>query len=141
MKEIMLENEPIEERAQILKDSCDKIEEMGYLRKFTPDETNEWRKELADLSIKLSDIENELASIKEEYKNRMKPLQDRFNEVRTCLKQGGEYEFGECYKFLDEDEGMVGYYDPTGHLIHCRPIKPDERQMTIYRTLSPTGTN
>lgn len=137
----MLSNEPVEKRAQILKDSCDKIEEMSYLRKYSIEETNEKRKELADISINLNDIEEELAKVRDEFKAKMKPMQEKFNTIRTNLKQGGEYRYGECYKFIDETEGMVGYYAPNGHLVHCRPVKPEERQMTIFKTLSPTGTN
>lgn len=41
MKDVMLADTPIEERAQILRDSCDKIVEKCYTRKFDTKETNE----------------------------------------------------------------------------------------------------
>lgn len=39
MKDVMLADTPIEERAQILRDSCDKIVEKCYTRKFDTKET------------------------------------------------------------------------------------------------------
>ena len=40
MKDIMLAELPVEQRAQILKDSCDKIEERSYLSKYDQEETS-----------------------------------------------------------------------------------------------------
>lgn len=142
MKEVMLQEMPVEERENVLRDSCySVVEKMGYLHRYTPQETNEKRKELADVSITLRDLEDELSSIRESYKARMKPIQEEINAIITKLKQGGDYVSGDCYKFIDESEGMVGIYSPEGYLVENRPILPDERQMSIFRNLGQTGTD
>lgn len=41
MKDIMLADTPVEQRAQILRDSCDQIVERSYTRKFDQEEINE----------------------------------------------------------------------------------------------------
>lgn len=43
MKDIMLADTPVEQRAQILRDSCDQIVERSYTRKFDQEEINERR--------------------------------------------------------------------------------------------------
>lgn len=48
MKDIMLADTPVEQRAQILRDSCDQIVERSYTRKFDQEEINERR---ADTSL------------------------------------------------------------------------------------------
>lgn len=45
MKDIMLADTPVEQRAQILRDSCDQIVERSYTRKFDQEEINERRAE------------------------------------------------------------------------------------------------
>ena len=44
--DVMLADTPMEEREQILRDSCDQIVEKFYTRKFGEDEKNELLKEL-----------------------------------------------------------------------------------------------
>ena len=52
MKDIMLADTPVEQREQILRDSCDQIVERSYTRKFDTQQINERRAELACVSIK-----------------------------------------------------------------------------------------
>lgn len=75
-------------------------------------------------------MEDELAGIRAEYKSKIKPLDERIGKVRDELKAGGDYVKGDCFKFVDEDEGMVGFYTPEGYLLEQRAIRTDR-----------TGTN
>lgn len=52
MKDIMLADTPVEQRAQILRDSCDQIVERSYTRKFDQEEINERRADLANVDSK-----------------------------------------------------------------------------------------
>lgn len=47
----MLPDTPIEQRAQILKDSCDQIVERSYTKKFDQPEINQRRAELSKCSL------------------------------------------------------------------------------------------
>ena len=64
-----------------------------------------------------------------------------FYQMLDDLRKGGEYIKGECYKFIDQDEGRVGYYTPEGYLLEERPMKPEERQKTIQMAVRLTGTD
>ena len=70
MKEIMLADTPIEQRAQILRDSCDQIIERSYTRKFDQTEQNEKRAELSNVMIQIDDLEKELAEIRADFKGK-----------------------------------------------------------------------
>lgn len=141
MKEIMLSDTPIEQRATILRDSCDQIEERSYTRKFDQSEINDLRAELAQVSIMVQELDVELAEIKSEFKNKTKPLGERIGKILEELKSGGEYVKGECFKFIDPDEGKVGWYSPDGYLLEERDIRHEERQRTAFQTLRRTGTD
>jgi len=137
----MLAELPVEQRAQILKDSCDKIEERSYLSKYDQEETNLLRAELANVSIQLGTIQEELDRIKSDYKGKLKPLQERIDKILYNLKNGGEYVRGECYKFIDQEEERVGWYTPDGYLLEERPITQEERQRTVQMEIRRTGTD
>jgi hypothetical protein len=137
----MLAELPVEQRAQILKDSCDKIEERSYLSKYDQEETNLLRAELANVSIQLGTIQEELDGIKSDYKGKLKPLQERIDKILYNLKNGGEYVRGECYKFIDQEEERVGWYTPDGYLLEERPITQEERQRTVQMEIRRTGTD
>lgn len=148
MKDVMLSETPVEQREQILRDSCDQVLERSYTRKFDQAEINEKRADLANVSIQMQELEQELAEYRATIKGKIKPLSERYGKILEELKTGGEWIKGDCYKFVDEDEKMVGIYSPEGYKLEERPITQEERQRTIMsvirgvsRTeLSATGT-
>lgn len=141
MQEVMLSDLPVHERENVLRDSCDQIVERHYTKKFTQAQKNESREELADLSIQLNELNNKLKELRAEYKAMMKPISERLNLVLDELKAGGEFVKGECFKFIDNDEGKVGFYTPEGHLLEERDLRPDEKQRSVFQTMRRDGTN
>ena len=139
MKDIMLADTPVEQREEILRNSCDQILERSYTRKFDQEEINERRSELANVIIQIADLEQELAEVRADYKGKIKPLQERVSKLRDELKVGGDWIKGDCFKFVDEVEGKVGIYSPEGYLLEQRPMTQDERQRNVFRALR-TGT-
>ena len=141
MKDIMLADTPVEQRAQILRDSCDQIVERSYTRKFDQEEINERRADLANVAIQKADLEQSLAEIRADYKGKIKPLEERIVKLRDELKAEGE-----CYKFVDEEEKMVGFYSPEGYLLEQRTMTQEERQRNVFRAIrgnamDKTGTD
>lgn len=141
MKDVMLADTPIEQRAQFLRDSCDKIIEKCYTKKFEQHETNAKRAELANVSIQIADLEQQLAEIRADYKGRIKPLVERLGKIRDELKSGGEWVTGECYQFIDADEGKVGLYTPNGYKIEEREIRPEERTRTVFQAIRSNNSD
>lgn len=120
------------ERIQFLKDNCDSVEYLGYVRKFTPEEITEIKSELSDTSIKINDIEEEKKAQSEIFKSRLKPLYKEKQESLKKIKNKSEYVEENCFKFINHASSTVGYYNEQGDLVEQRPIKPDERQTNIF---------
>jgi len=124
----------------LLESNCDAIEELGYTRRFTPEELNERKEELADTSIRISDVEAEKKDADAVFKTRLKPLKSRKTELIEQLKTQTEFVREDCYKFIDHDERLVGFYNSDGELVSSRPIMAQEMQKTIFGQMR-TGTS
>ena len=57
------------------------------------------------------------------------------------IKEKAVYAKEECFKFIEQEEKMVGYYNAQGDLIESRPATSDELQGTIFQIVRKTGTN
>lgn len=142
MQQILFANEPVGEREQYLKDNCDQIVERSYTRSFSQEDVNERRAELEQVSIQITELDDELAQVRADIKGRIKPLLERRAKILDELKARGEWVKGDVYKFVDVEEGKAGFYAPDGILIDERPITPDERQRNIIQAMRfRTGTD
>lgn len=131
---------PENEREQFLSDNCDAMESIGYTRRFSPDELAQKKEELANVSIELNEIEQEKKDAMAEFKERMKPYDEDRKRLLGELKDKSEYVNEACYKFIDHEERMVGYYNKLGELVSSRPIMPQEMQKTTFSINRKTGT-
>lgn len=141
MDKYILQTESPEERERILSNTCDQIEERYYTRKFSQEEINDARADLADISLRISDKEEEKKAFNEQFKSELKPLEEKKTTILGQLKAGGERVKGNIYKLTDPDKNQVGYYDGAGMLIEERPMREDEKQRSVFQTIRRTGTN
>lgn len=128
------------ERVALLSDNCDAIEEIGFTRRFSVDELNQKKEDLANVSIEISDIEEEKRELMADIKFRLKPLTEEKKIILEEVKKKSEFVQKECYKFIDHEAKTVGYYDETGELVSTRTIMPQEMQKTIFQLNTKTGT-
>lgn len=131
----------IEERAQFLEDNCDAVEDVTYSRSFAPEELALKREQLTDSSIKIADIEEEKKAVMDSIKERLKPLQEQKDEAIKALREKSQTVTEKCYKFLDEETKMVGFYNKEGNLVSSRPAFQKELEKTIMMELRKNGTN
>lgn len=75
-----------------------------------------------------------------EYKDKIDPLAKEGKQLLKCIKKKGQVVSGRLFKFVDNEERMVGFYDEQGDLVESRPAFPDELQTTIFQ-MNRTGTN
>ena len=99
----------------------------GHLTRYSRKRT------ATDLQSKIAKLTAELAQVQSEYKGEIKPLKEQAGIVLNNIQQGGELVTKDCYKFVEEDEKMVGYYDAKGHLIDSRPATPEEMGGNLFR--------
>jgi len=124
----------------LLRDNCDTVEEIGYTKFFTDEELVEKKDTLADKSIELNNISEEKAVVIADFGKKMKPIAKDIHKILTDIKQKSEYVNGKCYKFIDQEERMIGYYDNNGVLVDTRKARPEELQGNIFK-MQKTGTS
>lgn len=118
-------------RQNFLQNNCDKIEEIGFMRKFTPDQISEMKEDLAEVSIKIQEIEARKKELLKEIKAELDPLTDNKLELIGRLKEKAVFTREKCYKFINHVDREVGYYDMNGILVEERTARPDESQLSI----------
>ena len=165
--DVMLADTPMEEREQILRDSCDQIVEKFYTRKFGAAEMANKRTEACDVAMQISELNKELKEVTADYKGKIKPLTERHDSIldeirgrmmedivlletkmskpgkqvfRLQFRGGGEQVKGDTFKFMFEECGKVGFYDTNGHLVEQRDMTPEERQRTVFQAIRRNGT-
>ena len=131
----------LEERASFLEDNCDAVEEVTYSRAFEPEELALKREQLTDASIKIADIDEEKKEVMDGFKERLKPLQEQKADAIKALRDKSQTVTEKCYKFLDEETKMVGFYNKEGNLVSSRPAFQKELQKTIQMYIRKNGTN
>lgn len=133
-------------REAFLKDNCDKVEEKGYMKPYTPEELQQRKEELANASIEIAEIEQEAKEAAAHYKGKLKPLKETRARMVGDIKSKSEYVKELCYKFVDQEARETGYYNKEGDLIESRPATADELQITFFGVIrnqesQKTGTD
>jgi len=129
------------QRESFLKDNCDKVENKGYMKQFSPEQLQGHKESLADLSIKIEQVEGEKKEASAYFKAALDPLTKERREMVSNIRQKAEYVSELCYMFIDREEKQTGYYNAEGDLIELRPSTADELQPTLFVSMQKTGTN
>lgn len=109
----------------VIKDNADACENKGYMKAYTPEELQGHKEKLANVSIEISEIENE-------YAERLKPLKEARENMVSNIKAKAEYVNEVCYRFTDRDAKMTEYYNRDGDLVEMRPATAEELQPTLF---------
>jgi hypothetical protein len=132
---------PVGKREEILKANCDKIEAQGYMKRLSPDQILQKKEQLSEVAININDLEIDKKEALKSFKEQIDPLVGVRTDLLKAIKEKAVYVKEECYKFIEADERMVGYYNGEGDLIEARPATADELQGTIFQIGRKTGTN
>jgi len=130
-------------RENYLRDNCECVETLDYMKAFDPDQIILLKNDLSDSSIRINDIEVEKKAVAKDFKEQLKPMIAERSLILLNLKQKSEMVTEKCYKFVDTDAKMTGYYSKEGILVSARSMTPDEMQKNIFEMngASATGTN
>lgn len=139
MTKALFQDVPEEKRAQMLADNADSIEEIGYMKQFTEEEILSMKDDLAEVSIDINEIEIEKKEVAAEFKHRLEPLTDQKKLILTKIKEKAEFVKEECYKFPDQENSMVTYYNKLGQIVESRRMRPDEKQLKMFTLKTGTG--
>ncbi len=132
-KELFKDIKDSKKRLSLLIDNCDKVEEKGYMKRYTPEELAEMKDGLSEVAIAINDIEEERREIAKEFKEQLKPAKEEKKRLLAGLKNKAEYVRENCYKFVNTETREVGYYNEEGDLIDVRSAGADELQGNIFQ--------
>lgn len=129
-----------EQRKRFLKDNADSVVNKTYMRKFSPEELQTRKEELANISITINDIEQEKKAVVDSYKEQLKPLNEKHKALIEDIRQKATLVSGVCYTFISQEEHMTYIINEDGDCIEARPCTAEEMQKTIFPSLRATGT-
>ena len=90
-----------------------------YMRRLTETEINNYRKEVADLSIDASVLEEEFQDVKDEHKAKLLVRNKQIEDTR------------EVYHVPNYSTGKMEVVDLAGEVIETRRMSPEEMQVSI----------
>ena len=128
------------ELIELLESNSDDAEERTYYVPLEENEIIERKDRFATLSIKLEKIEERKKELIDEIKQEMSPIVDERKEILNEIKLGAKEEEGVVFKFVDHEEGVVGFYNQHGVLIDSRPAMDSERRQFTIGGLRRSGT-
>lgn len=134
------QNEPLSNRPFVLRDSCDRMEDMTYQKVFSPEQLNQKRSELESVSISISDLNKEKKEWMKNFKAEMDPLAQNHAKIVGELKSKSAEVTETCYCILDEETRMMGFYNGEGILVYSRPAFQEELNRTIQMEIRNTRT-
>lgn len=134
-KKFMPELEP-DIRLKVLRDNH-KSEKGKYYVQLSQAEMDQRREKLANNSIKLFKLGEELKEVKSGFKEKMEPLTRENNQVMEELDTKQAEKDGELFFVPNYDPtedfpmGSMEIYDENGDLISVRRLEPNERQERV----------
>jgi hypothetical protein len=129
----VLKEEP-ELREELLRSQAYNIDpDMVYSRNLTDSELGVLKEDYIQNNIKHSSFKDQLDAIKDEYKQKMRPLEELGKEKLNQLKTRQIEEEGEVFMIDDQEQKMMYYVNRFAEVVSSRPLQPSERQLTIHK--------
>ena len=104
---------------------------MDYAVVLTMDEMTARKSQLTALVIQESKINDKKAEMLAKFKAELKPIEVEKHAVLQELKAGSIQENGICYKVVEQNTKMVGFYNVRGQLVSMRPMTQEDGQQVI----------
>ena len=128
-------------RKIFLSDNADEVVEKTYMKPYSAAELQGKKEDLANVSIKISDIEAKKKAAMEVFKGDLKPLHEEKNILVGNIKAKAELVTEDCYRITDQEAGETGFYNADGNLIEVRPATADEMQGNLFKLVRKTDTD
>ena len=132
MKQLFEDADPIQ-RKQLLLDNADEVVEMSYHKAFDEDQMATRKEELVQSSIKIAELEKQIADYRAHVNEELKPLKKQRDQLISDLKSKGEDVFEKCYKMVNTDDKVAEFYNADGYCIMTRPATRDELSPNLFR--------
>lgn len=131
-----IKNLPADELENLLTGESVGREQMAYMRPLSDDQLAVKKDQLATNAILRSVIEEELRQIKDQFKEKLKPINEAITESLRCIKTRGEDVTSEVFKMPDHASMMMHMVDSEGNVISSRRMLPEEKQTRISMSIA-----
>lgn len=125
-----------EEKVVNLESLCDATETITFDRAYTPQVLAEKRESISSQMMDIDDREEELKLLMAELRRDVTDKKKQLKVTLRQLKARFETVTEKTYKVADQEERKMRFYDAQGILIMQRPLRPEERQLTISRPMA-----
>jgi len=102
-----------------------------YMRRLTETEINNYRKEVADLSIEAEILEEDFQVVKDDLKAKLKPIKKAIRTALHLVRYKQIEDIREVYLVPNYNTGKMEIVDLTGDVIEKRNLTPDEMQVSL----------
>jgi hypothetical protein len=119
------------DRIAILEAESAGKEEIQYQKPLNLVEMDVMRHDLVETMIRKGFLDDELAKIKKDFKDKIEPLSELISETIEALKIKSAEKKGIVYKMISYEERHVYFLDTEGNIISSRMMLPEERAMHI----------
>lgn len=126
-----ISNEPEEAREELLRSHAMSVEEMVYSKTLSDEELAKLKNDYIQDNIKFAGFKKQLDEIKEDYKNKMRPLDMLAKERIAQLSTKKVDEEGEVFLIDDQETKTMYTVTKAGEVLSSRPLMQSERQMSI----------
>lgn len=123
------------ERSDFFESHSTKALTQTYLKPMSESELRQAQEDFAQLAIEKAKVDDDFSLVKEEFKNRLKPLNSKITHKLQCIRIKAEEVNGQVYQIPDYDNFYMHTVAEDGTYITGRMMFPEERQMTINPTL------
>lgn len=122
-----------ERRRRFLEDNAHGVEKKSYMKPYTPEELQGHKENLANVLVEINELENELQTVKDIYKEKLKPLKEACQKLVQNIKAKAELVTEDCFRFTDDEERTTAFYNSEGDCIEERPATADELQPNLIK--------
>jgi hypothetical protein len=119
---------PEQKAMAIVENALDKNEASVRVN-HDQDEIIELKNEAVEITTEIKSLEDELALVSKDYKDKIKKLKEQQSSVLISIRDGFSYERMMLYKLAKGN--LIGYYDSEGNLREWREKEKQERQTRI----------
>lgn len=133
MSNSILQDIPVKERRDKLKEMAKKVEfRQNYQRPLTQAELDNENRVHSKEAIEKERLEDELKSINDQYKARIKAQDAKISACLGRVKSEKQDVEGDLFGMVDYDLNRIEYYDVYGVWIYGRELMPSEAQGALF---------
>lgn len=128
-------------RADFLRDNADEVMENQFYRlPLSEEQQRDAEEKHMRLSIDSAKLNEEFSRMKNDFKKKLKAVNDEIAHELQKVRLGAEECKGTLYYFKDHDENMMFTLNEEGEIVGKRHLTPKERQSTLMSITRNTGT-